>query len=418
MRRWDRLLDSYMEEYAARGVSKESVAMSTGRLERWGRWLKARRPRVSIERIDADSITRYIESCSTFKAKATVYGTLSTMRGFGDYLVRQGLWTINPLRWMKGPKVTPYSRLPKRIDREHMEALWREAAHRGGEYSSHLWVTVLAMLYGTGLRRGELERLNLDCFDRAEGTLRIDGRKTGRERCVPLPEERQGPQSACNAVRADVERDPVRPLHERSPSRLLTEPKQDTVIGLRDRALLALLCGSGIRASEAASLRCRQVDLVRLTICVCGKGGHERSIPLNPQLGLVMQQYERARGASSPSAPYFRSRFGGPLSRGSIYERVRTWGQRSRVGIPISPHRLRHTFATHLVRAGVGLVTIRDLLGHRQITSTQIYLHVTAEDLRSAAARHPIGSLLSTVKHLLPTGRLPFQRLRPFASSA
>jgi site-specific recombinase XerD len=199
--------------------------------------------------------------------------------------------------------------------------------------------------------------------------------------------------------------------------RLLTEPKQDTVIGLRDRALLALLCGSGIRASEAASLRCRQVDLVRLTICVCGKGGHERSIPLNPQLGLVMQQYERARGASSPAAPFFRSRFGGPLSRGSIYERVRTWGQRSHVGIPISPHRLRHTFATHLVRSGVGLVTIRDLLGHRQITSTQIYLHVTAEDLRAAAARHPIGSLLSTVKHLLPVGRLPFQRPRSFANT-
>jgi len=188
MRRWDRLLDSYIEEYAARGVCKESVVMNTARIERWGRWLKARRPRVSIERIDADSITRYIESCSTFKAKATVYGTLSTMRGFGDYLVRQGLWTINPLRWMKGPKVTPYSRLPKRIDRNHMEALWREAAHRGGEYSSHLWITVLAMLYGTGLRRGELERLNLDAFDRTEGTLRIDGRKTGRERCVPLPE--------------------------------------------------------------------------------------------------------------------------------------------------------------------------------------------------------------------------------------
>ena len=200
-------------------------------------------------------------------------------------------------------------------------------------------------------------------------------------------------------------------------SRLLTEPKQDTVIGLRDRALLALLCGSGIRASEAASLRCRQVDLLRLTISVCGKGGHERSIPLNPQLGIVLQQYERARGASPPTAPYFRSRFGGPLSRGSIYERVRTWGQRSHVGIPISPHRLRHTFATHLVRSGVGLVTIRDLLGHRQITSTQIYLHVTAEDLRAAAARHPIGSLLSTVKHLLPVGRLPFQRPRPFANT-
>jgi integrase/recombinase XerD len=200
-------------------------------------------------------------------------------------------------------------------------------------------------------------------------------------------------------------------------SRLLAEPKSDTVIGLRDRALLALLCGTGIRASEAASLRCRQVDLTSLTITVCGKGGHERSIPLNPHLAPVLRDYERARGVSSASAPYFKSRFGTALSRGSIYERVRTWGQRSHVGIPISPHRLRHTFATHLVRSGVGLVTIRDLLGHRQITSTQIYLHVTAEDLRSAAARHPIGSLLSTVKHLLPVGRLPFQRPRSFPNS-
>ena len=141
--------------------------MNTARLERWGLWLKARRPRVGIERIDAE-FTRYIDSCSTFKAKATVYGTLSTMRGFGDYLVRQGLWTQNPLRWMKGPKVTPYSKLPKRIDRTYMEALWMEAAQRGGDYSSHLWVTVLSLLYGSGLRRSELERLNVDSFDRDE----------------------------------------------------------------------------------------------------------------------------------------------------------------------------------------------------------------------------------------------------------
>jgi integrase/recombinase XerD len=201
-------------------------------------------------------------------------------------------------------------------------------------------------------------------------------------------------------------------------TRLLAEPKSDTVIGLRDRALLALLYGTGIRASECTSLRSGDVDLVRLTISVKGKGGHERVIPLNPQLAEVLKIYASARGPAIPAAPFFRSRFGKPLSRGAVYERVRTWGQRSRVGIPLSPHRMRHTFATHLVRAGVGLVTIRDLLGHRQITSTQIYLHVTAEDLRSAAARHPIGSLLSTVKHLLPFGRLPLQRPRPFASSA
>jgi site-specific recombinase XerD len=181
------LVDGYIEEYRARGINPATVAHTAATLDRWGRWLKQRRPRVAIERIDADLITRYIASCSTFRAKATVYGTLSMMRGFGDYLVREGLWTVSPLRWMKGPKVTPYSRLPKRIDRSHMQALWREAGNRRGECSAHLWVTVLALLYGTGLRRGELERLNVECFDQAHGTLRIDGRKTGAERCVPLP---------------------------------------------------------------------------------------------------------------------------------------------------------------------------------------------------------------------------------------
>ena len=188
MRRWDRLLDSYMEMYSARGICPATVAHTVSRLERWGQWLKQRRPRVRIEQIDAELITRYIASRSSFRAKTTVYGTLSTMRGFGDYLTREGLWGNNPMRWMKGPKVTPYSRMPRRIDRSHMDALWREAANRHGEHSQYLWITVLALLYGTGLRRGELERLDVSSLDRDAGTLRIDGRKTGRERCVPLPE--------------------------------------------------------------------------------------------------------------------------------------------------------------------------------------------------------------------------------------
>ncbi|HEY2466262.1 MAG TPA: tyrosine-type recombinase/integrase [Terracidiphilus sp.] len=188
MRRWDRLLDIYMEEYRARGVSEATVGHTESRLLRWGRWLKKRRPRVSIEQIGVDLITSYIACGGSFRSKSTVYGTLSTMRGFGDFLVRQGLWKLNPLRWMKGPKVSPYSRMPKRIDRSHMEAMWLEATRRRGDYSAHLWVTILALLYGTGLRRGELARLDIDAYDRAEGTLRIDGRKTGHERCLPLPE--------------------------------------------------------------------------------------------------------------------------------------------------------------------------------------------------------------------------------------
>jgi len=229
-------------------------------------------------------------------------------------------------------------------------------------------------------------------------------------------EPNTNPLAGFPSVKAVARKLPVS-LAPEQVSRLLIEPKSDTVIGLRDRAVLAILYGTGIRVSECATLLSGQVDLTCLTITVRGKGGHERSIPLNPELAEVLRSYAHARGAALPTASFFRSRFGGALTRGAVYERVRTWGQRSRVGIPLSPHRLRHTFATHLVRAGVGLVTIRDLLGHRQITSTQIYLHVTAEDLRHAAARHPIGALLATVEHLLPAGRLPFQRPRLVSGS-
>jgi len=222
-------------------------------------------------------------------------------------------------------------------------------------------------------------------------------------------EPNSNPMAGFPSIKAVPRKLPVS-LAPEQVSRLLEEPNANSVIGLRDRALLALLYGTGIRATECATLRSAQVDLVRLTITVLGKGGHERSIPLNPQLAEVLKTYAHSRGPALPAAPFFRSRFGRPLSRGAVYERVRTWGQRARVGIPLSPHRMRHTFATHLVRAGVGLVTIRDLLGHRQITSTQIYLHVTAEDLRHAAALHPIGALLATVEHLLPAAPIPFQR--------
>jgi integrase/recombinase XerD len=143
---------------------------------------------VVLERVEPQLLVEYIQARSSFKAKTTVYGVLSKMRGFGDFLVREEVWSSNPLRWMQGPKVTPYHRMQRRLDRAHLDALWRAAASVQGDYSRHLWVTVLGLLYGTGLRRGELSRLNVDQIDRAEGTIRLDGRKCGRERCVPLPE--------------------------------------------------------------------------------------------------------------------------------------------------------------------------------------------------------------------------------------
>lgn len=199
-------------------------------------------------------------------------------------------------------------------------------------------------------------------------------------------------------------------LEEPEVERLLQSPEADTVLGLRDRAILHLLYGTGMRASECAGLCEQDIDWREQTVRVCGKGGHERTLPLHVAVVSALDAYRRARGSRAPQAAFFWGRQGRPITRGLVYERVRGWARRARLARRVSPHRLRHTFATHLVRAGVGLVTLRDLLGHRQLTSTQLYLHVTAKDLREAADRHPIARLASTVAAWLPEIRLPVQR--------
>jgi site-specific recombinase XerD len=187
MRRWDRLLDGYLAEYGRLGRSAGMEHRVAQVLDRWGRWMKRQDPRLELERVDADVRVSYVRAQSSFRAKSTVSSTLSVLRGMGEYLVRQGVWATNPLRWMKGPKLSPYSRLPKRLDTSQLQGLWREAASSRSDYQRHLRLVVLALLYGTGLRRGELERLELGSWDGEQGVLRIDGRKTGRERSVPVP---------------------------------------------------------------------------------------------------------------------------------------------------------------------------------------------------------------------------------------
>jgi integrase/recombinase XerD len=219
------------------------------------------------------------------------------------------------------------------------------------------------------------------------------------------------PMAAFPIIKAARKKLPVTYSNEEI-EKLLSIPPNDTVLGLRDRAILALLYGTGIRASECSSLTEGDVDLEYCTITVVGKGGHERCVPLNKCVVKAMSYHRHHRGRATPRAPFFRSRRNNGMSRWAIYERVRTWGYRAKITKRVSPHRLRHTFATHLVRTGTNLVTIRDLLGHKQIASTQVYLHVTADDLRSAAEKHPIGKLMKTVEHLLADVKLPLQFAR------
>lgn len=221
-------------------------------------------------------------------------------------------------------------------------------------------------------------------------------------------EARQNPMAYFPKIKPAARKLPVT-LDREEVGKLLDQPASDTVLGLRDRAVITLLYGTGIRASECAGLAEKDVNWQDNTIRVTGKGGHERTIPMNDEVVHVLRQYRLARGGAKPAEPFFRSREGNGLSRNAIYERVRGIARKAGIAKRVSPHKLRHTFATHLVQEGVGLVTLRDLLGHKQITSTQIYIHLTAKDLRHAADKHPVGKLIKRMEDMLPNLKLPFQ---------
>jgi len=104
----------------------------------------------------------------------------------GEFLVREGFWRTNPLRWIRGPKLDPRRHLPRRIGKEQFKSIWDAAQGRPQEHARYQALCALGILYGTGLRRGELERLSVQDWDRDNSLLKIDGRKTGHPRHVPV----------------------------------------------------------------------------------------------------------------------------------------------------------------------------------------------------------------------------------------
>jgi site-specific recombinase XerD len=149
--------------------------------------MKNLRPRPALEEVNADLIIRYLRGRGAYRAKATLAGSFSKLRCMGEFLVREGVWLSNPLRWLHGPKLDIRSRLPRRISPEVMRGLWEAAAtHRYG-YHRSVWVTLLSIFYGTGMRRGDVCQLNVSDWYREEGLLLVRNHKTGQERRVPVP---------------------------------------------------------------------------------------------------------------------------------------------------------------------------------------------------------------------------------------
>lgn len=187
-----------------------------------------------------------------------------------------------------------------------------------------------------------------------------------------------------------------RHLSDDGAKRVLSSDRPVNPLSLRDRALLEVLYGSGLRASEAVSLGLTDVSLDVGTVRCFGKGGRERIVPLGgPGLAAVRAWLEagRPRLARPHSPPLlFLSRTGGAIRRETLFRIVRAAGAAAGLSQPISPHVLRHSFATHLVEGGADLRSVQEMLGHASLGTTQIYTHVEGKRLREFHRRfHPRG---------------------------
>jgi len=173
---------------------------------------------------------------------------------------------------------------------------------------------------------------------------------------------------------------------------LLAQPADGERRGLRDRALLELLYACGLRVSEAVALRGSQVDLAAGFVTVLGKGGKERVVPLGRPARAALEAYlERERPQlldGRPSPFVFLGPRGRPLTRQAVWKLVRRRALAAGLGRRVSPHVLRHTFATHLLGGGADLRIVQTLLGHADIATTQVYTHVAPSRLREVHRRH------------------------------
>ncbi len=158
----------------------------------------------------------------------------------------------------------------------------------------------------------------------------------------------------------------------------------DTEKGCRDRAIFEIFYGTGIRLSELAGLNVHDVDLVAQTIRVLGKGRKERILPLGNEAGRAVHLYlsKRAPNEDMDKNALFLNRFAKRLSTRRIQVIVRQWLQQVSNKEKLSPHVLRHSFATHLLDHGANLKAVKELLGHESLSTTQIYTHLSTEHLR------------------------------------
>ncbi len=189
-----------------------------------------------------------------------------------------------------------------------------------------------------------------------------------------------------DVVRPRVPRPLPHPLGLGEVGRLIEAPDRSTPTGLRDRAILEVLYGAGLRVSELTGLDVDDLDLEGGSVRAVGKGGKEREVPIGRHAQHAVGAYlSRARprlvGQRTRGALFLNTR-GGRLSRQACAKLLAVYATRAGIGRRVSPHDLRHSFATHLLEGGADVRVVQELLGHASVATTQIYTLVTKEHLR------------------------------------
>lgn len=180
-------------------------------------------------------------------------------------------------------------------------------------------------------------------------------------------------------------------LSEKQVDDLLAAPNDDDPINVRDKAMLEVLYATGIRVSELVNLQMNEVSLLQGVIRVMGKGNKERLVPLGEVaidcLAAYLKEW-RPQLLSKPSNTIFPSKRGSTMTRQTFWHRIKLHAKQAGIQVHLSPHTLRHAFATHLLNHGADLRVVQMLLGHSDLSTTQIYTHVATERLQSLVKNH------------------------------
>ena len=181
-------------------------------------------------------------------------------------------------------------------------------------------------------------------------------------------------------------------LSEADVEALLAAPDTRTPLGMRDRAMLEVLYASGLRVSELVNLKVFEVSLDQNVLRVMGKGSKERLVPLGEEAADWVRKFSSGSrrqilGKRTSDCLFVTGR-GSAMTRQAFWQNIKRYGGRAVPGKPLSPHVLRHAFATHLINHGADLRVVQMLLGHADISTTQIYTHVARERLKALHAKH------------------------------